>query len=153
MLKSPKYADWKALWQIVREAISVPEGCELLRTYQNVYPFGADGCIHSDSDEPDEVTACIYLHLQWDKGWGGETVILDPNYEIRRAVLPTSGRLFAFRSVVPHGARPAARAAASLRCVLVMKMGPWLIERWVASGAQDAITGREGHGRGAEGVD
>ncbi len=55
------------LWQTVCEAINVPDACELLRIYQKVYPYRADGSIHSDSNEIDEVTACIYLHSYWDK--------------------------------------------------------------------------------------
>ena len=146
VLKSSSYTDWKALWETVRDALSVPDGCELLRIYQNVYPYGADGCAHVDSDEPDEVTACIYVHPHWHKDWGGETVVFDPNDEVRRAVLPAPGRLFAFRSMVPHAARPAARAAVPPRCVVVVKMGPWPIARRLANGG----AGRDCEARGAQ---
>lgn len=44
VLESPTYADWKAMWQTVRGVLDIPDGCELLRIYQNVYPLGVDGC-------------------------------------------------------------------------------------------------------------
>ena len=142
VLSQKGYQDWRSVWETVKEILHVPKGCELVRVYQNVYPYGADGCAHTDSDNPDEVTMCLYLHPTWDGNWGGETVLLDPNGEVHRAVLPQPGRLFAFRSAVPHAARPVARAAVPPRTVLVLKMGPWPVERPVATAAPDAVLAR-----------
>lgn len=140
IVKQHGYRDWRSVWQCAKRLLHVPNGCELLRIYQNVYPYGADGCVHTDSDAPDEVTMCLFLHPAWDTDWGGETVLLDPNGEVHRAVLPKPGRLFAFRSAVPHAARPVARAAVPPRTVLVLKMGPWPARHPVAMAAPDAVT-------------
>lgn len=46
--------------------------------YQYVWPFGAGGDYHVISDGPNEATACVYVHVEWDKGGGGETVVWAP---------------------------------------------------------------------------
>ena len=134
------YRDWAAVWECAKRLLQIPRGCELLRIYQNTYPYGADGCVHTDSNASDEVTMCLFLHPTWDTDWGGESVLLDPQGEIHRAVLPRPGRLFAFRSATPHAARPTARAAVPARTVLVLKMGPWPVRQPVALAAPDAVT-------------
>lgn len=138
-LNRSEYRDWKTAWEATRELLGAPEGCFLLRMYNNVYPYGADACAHTDSGAPDEVTVCLSVHPHWEADWGGETVTLDPNGEVHRAVIPRPGRLFAFRSAVSHAARPVARAAATNRSMLVMKMGPWPVEHPLATAATDSI--------------
>ena len=145
-LDAKDYHDWRAVWRALNRHLEIPRGCELLRVYQNVYPYGADGCAHSDSAAWDEVTMCLYLHPVWEADWGGETVLLDPNAEVHRAVLPKPGRVFAFRSAVEHSARPVARAALPPRTVLVLKMGPWPVTQPLACAQRDAVLSKRAMG-------
>ena len=47
-------------------------------SYQNVRPFGANRGYHVIYGEPNEATAGVYVHAEWDKGGDGETVVLAP---------------------------------------------------------------------------
>lgn len=101
----------------------VPNGSRILRFYLNAHTYGTDGWPHTDCDRPGEVTAVLYLVPAWQAGWGGETVVFNPQGEISHAVLPRPNRIVSFPSDWLHAPRPLSRAFGGLRVVLVVKMG------------------------------
>ena len=142
VLDQPGYEAWRDLWLALSRGFEVSgraQEFELVRVYLNAYMYGTDAAIHTDSSEPDEITAVIAVHSHWDRNWGGETVVFDENEEPMRAVLPMPGRAFVFRSSMKHVARPLARACTEIRKMLVFKFASWPVHVPVAAGGVDAL--------------
>jgi SM-20-related protein len=94
----------------------------LVRCYLNGYTYGTDGYFHTDSDQPGDRTALIYMVDHWEPDWAGETVFLGGNGEIVRAVLPKSNRAVIFPADMHHAARAVSRKCAVLRRALLYKV-------------------------------
>ncbi len=111
------------LWESFQPNV-LPEHPVLIRCYANGYTFGNDGYIHQDSNAAEDMTAIVYLNRNWNPNWGGETVLLDKDGEISRAILPRWGRLITFPSTSLHVGRGVSRICPQLRTVLVFKARP-----------------------------
>jgi SM-20-related protein len=109
-----------AMWDAIRRAF-LPNH-ELIRSYANGYPYGADGGVHLDADVPGHVTALYFAHPRWEPNWGGETVFFDRE---RQDVVATAyarpNRLVLFPGDLPHVARGVSRACEELRITLMFK--------------------------------
>ena len=137
-LKGDSYRAWHYIWQLLRNAVQLPN-LELVRVYLNAYPYGTDTGVHTDSAHPDEVTIVLAVHEDWHPDYGGETAVLDANDEVARAVLPVPGRAFLFRAGVRHAARPLARSCGIVRRMAVFKCGSWPVDMPIRSRAPDDI--------------
>jgi len=97
---------------------------QLVRLYSNAYTYGTEGAIHYDSVVAENITHLIYITPAWDPRWAGETVFLDSNDEIYRAVLPKAGRLVEFAGNIAHAARSVTKFCPKLRQIIVFKSIP-----------------------------
>lgn len=93
----------------------------LLRCYTNAHTYGVEGYPHTDSIRKGEVTLVIYCNRQWQRDWGGETMIYDGN-KIIHAELPSFNTGLFFDSDTYHCARAVTRACKELRITLMFKM-------------------------------
>ena len=97
---------------------------DLVRLYSNAYTYGTEGAIHKDSGIKDNTTHLMYINMSWRADWAGETVFLDKNEEIYRAILPSPGRLVEFAGDIPHAARSVTKFCPVVRQVIVFKSNP-----------------------------
>ena len=127
----------KAEYTIPADVIALPEifqsiwarlnknnDLDLVRLYSNAYTYGTEGNIHKDSSIKDNITHLIYINMTWRADWAGETVFLDKNDEIYRAILPSPGRLVEFAGDIPHAARSVTKFCPVVRQVIVFKSNP-----------------------------
>lgn len=112
------------VWSIVRRLVG-----ERVRLYECEYTansFGIDGHPHHDSPRKDlrssHLTAIVYCNEEWKLEWAGETVVVDRDGEIARAVLPRAGRICLIKGDPLHVARGVSRICPHARQVLVFKM-------------------------------
>jgi len=101
----------------------VPADTKILRYYLNAHTYGTDGWPHTDTDRNDELTAILYLNMDWKPEWCGETVVFNANGDIAASVLPHANRIMTFPSNALHAPRPLSKSFEDLRKVLVVKMG------------------------------
>lgn len=93
----------------------------LIRCYLNGYTYGTDGYVHSDSERPDEHTTILYITDYWEPDWAGETVFVDDDGDIIRAVLPRRNRAVVFPAGIQHAGRSVSRKCMLLRKTLIFK--------------------------------
>ena len=95
----------------------------LVRCYANSYPYGSEGAVHLDADDPRHYTAIFYPNSIWDLNWAGETIFfrLQQPPEILTAVWPRPNRLVLFQGIIPHVARGISRSCPLLRTTLMFK--------------------------------
>lgn len=93
----------------------------LLRCYANAHTYGVEGYPHTDSIRPGEVTLVVYCNHNWQRDWGGETMVYDDN-TILHAQLPQFNTGLAFDSDRDHCARAVTRICKELRVTLMFKM-------------------------------
>lgn len=109
------------MWAALRQ--TVLKDHDLIRSYANGYPYGADGGVHLDADVPGHLTALYFGHARWEPDWGGETVFFDAE---RRDVIGSAyarpNRLLLFPGDVPHVARGVSRTCQELRITLMFKV-------------------------------
>lgn len=116
----PLMAPVLELWDLVRERFA--PGHVLVRAYANGHTFGADGHLHTDSEQPGHFTTIYYAHDIWEANWAGETVFFnETGDDVLHAVHPKPGRLVHFPGTVPHAARGPSRDCPALRAVIVLK--------------------------------
>jgi 2OG-Fe(II) oxygenase superfamily len=114
--------EFKALnvaWKILRDA-HLNEGL-LIRCYLNGYTYGTDGYFHTDSDRTDEHTAILFMNLNWEPDWAGETAFLDERGDIVKSVLPKKNRAVIFPAQFRHVGRGVSRKCTALRQTLIYK--------------------------------
>jgi hypothetical protein len=95
----------------------------LLRCYANGHTYGVEGYPHTDSNRPQDRTLVVYLNKQWQRGWGGETVIYN-GQRIVHAELPSYNRALNFSGFNWHAARGVTRICNDLRITLMFKFAP-----------------------------
>jgi SM-20-related protein len=95
----------------------------LVRCYANSYPYGSDGVVHRDANDPHHYTAIFYPHSIWDLNWAGETIFfrIQQPPEILTTVWPRPNRLVVFQGIIPHVARGISRSCPLLRTTLMFK--------------------------------
>ncbi len=112
------------IWESFQPTL-IPKTPVLIRTYSNGYTYGNDGYIHQDSQDPEDMTAILFLNKVWNANWAGETAIFDSSTgEIIRSVLPKWRRLLIFPANMHHVGRGVSRICPHLRNVLVFKARP-----------------------------
>ena len=111
----------KAAWLHIQEHITGP--ADLLRCYTNSHTFGVEGYPHTDSKRPEDKTILIYMTPDWQRNWGGETVVYHGN-EIAHAELPNYGSGLIFNGVDWHCARAVTRICPAQRITLMFKFCP-----------------------------
>lgn len=99
----------------------MPDHKHLVRSYINGHTYGNDGYLHRDSDVATDMTCVVYCVEEWTAEWAGETVILDENEEIEKAILPKPNRLAFFEANRLHAGRAVSRMCPMVRTVLVFK--------------------------------
>ncbi|MFD1613155.1 2OG-Fe(II) oxygenase [Sphingomonas tabacisoli] len=110
-----------AMWAAIRDGI-LP-GHELIRSYANGYPYGADGGVHLDADVPGHLTALYFAHPRWEPNWGGETVFFDREQkDVVATAYARPNRLVIFPGDLPHVARGVSRSCEELRITLMFKV-------------------------------
>lgn len=122
----PELSEYKVLrdiWEYLEE-IFKDDGLHLVpeRVIVNQFNFGDSSWLHKDCDKDNTWTVIVYLNPYWDINWAGDTVIVKNN-EIVKAVCPTPGKIFLFKSNLLHGARPVSREASTPRVGLVYQCG------------------------------
>lgn len=94
----------------------------LVTCYMNGHTYGTEGYFHRDWNEPDYTTAIVYLvRGEWDPDWGGETVFIDEEKNIRASILPKANRMVVFPSYLNHCARGVTRKYNGIRRTLMFK--------------------------------
>jgi len=95
----------------------------LVRCYPNAYPYGCEGTVHRDADDPRHYTAIFYPHAEWSLNWAGETMLfsLQQPPEVLATVVPRPNRLVVFQGIIPHVARGITRSCPVLRRTLMFK--------------------------------
>lgn len=109
------------IWERVLDKVSPEKGRPVLqRAYANGLTFGLEGRIHTDSSNPRDATALIYVNPFWVPAWAGETVFLDGKGR-SSCVAPVPGRLVLFNGTTQHVARAPSRDCPALRITLMFK--------------------------------
>jgi Rps23 Pro-64 3,4-dihydroxylase Tpa1-like proline 4-hydroxylase len=96
----------------------------LVRAYSNAHTYGVEGYIHRDSKFATDETCIIYVEKDWKAEWAGETVFLDDDDDVIKAVLPRYGRFTIFPGNIKHVGRGVSRVCPTIRRVLVLKGKP-----------------------------
>ena len=111
----------KAAWDYIQANITGPQA--LLRCYTNSHTFGVEGYPHTDSKRKEDKTILIYMTPNWQRNWGGETVVYHGD-EIAHAELPHYGSGLIFNGVDWHCARAVTRICPAQRITLMFKFAP-----------------------------
>lgn len=91
--------------------------------FTSYHPHLSLGWPHTDSDQPDDLTAILYLNKYWKKEWAGETAFFEAQ-EIAFSLLPRYGRIVVFNSSMEHAARSVGRLCPADRVIIVFKARP-----------------------------
>lgn len=94
----------------------------LIRCYVNGHTYGIEGYPHTDSQRPDDITLVTYMNKNWNRNYGGETILYYGN-EIIHAELPKFNKGLVFAGKTFHGAKAVSRICPELRVTLMYKMG------------------------------
>lgn len=92
----------------------------LLRCYVNSHTYGVEGYPHTDSRRAEDNTLVVYMNKEWQRDWGGETVVYD-GYDIEHAELPKFNRGLVFPGAQTHQARSVTRICPAQRITLMFK--------------------------------
>lgn len=109
-------------WQYLKTTEGPLKGHRLIRCYANGYPYGSDGTVHTDTQQPNTFTTIYYPHYGWDPNWGGETVFF--NYDKTDTigcVYPKPNRMVIFDGRIPHVGRGVSRSCPLMRVTLMFK--------------------------------
>tara|TARA_R110000823_G_scaffold97570_2_gene211894 strand:+ start:2276 stop:2812 length:537 start_codon:yes stop_codon:yes gene_type:complete len=98
-----------------------PANYELIRVMIAGNTYGQDGDWHTDHPSNDHSTLIIYLNEQWDRSWGGETVIYDPGAMRTHHIFPDPGKGVLFNSNLPHIGYGPSRSCGKLRSIFAMQ--------------------------------
>jgi hypothetical protein len=93
----------------------------LIRCYANSHTFGVEGYPHTDSNKVGEKTFVIYMNKEWQRNWGGETMLYDGD-SIAHAELPKRNKALLFDGRDWHCARGVTRICPEQRITLMFKM-------------------------------
>jgi len=110
---------YSTAWDHIKESYFAEHS--LIRCYANAHTYGIDGYPHTDSKRPGDLTVVVYLNKQWNRTWGGETMIYKGN-KIEHAELPTYNNAVAFPGNAWHVARGVTRICPTLRLTLMFKL-------------------------------
>ena len=105
---------------ILKKTFSI-KNAVTVRCYSNAYTYGTEGYVHYDSDNNRDITVIVFLNNEWKENWFGETVFIDSNGEIVKAVLPRFGRCILFPGNIAHAGRSVSRICNVARTILVVK--------------------------------
>jgi hypothetical protein len=108
-----------SLWKKLEERVL--HGHALVRCYANAHTYGIEGYPHVDAKIPGNFTTIFYLNPVWKPDWAGETVFLNAENDIERAVLPRPGRMISFDGTIAHAARAVSRSCPAMRVTLMFK--------------------------------
>ena len=111
----------KKVWNHVKENCPDMANTVPIRCYINGSTYGVEGYFHTDSMRNNETTIVIYLTDTWDINWAGETVVVDQNDDIVKAVIPKKNRAFIFPANMKHCARAVSRQCYALRKTFMFK--------------------------------
>jgi SM-20-related protein len=113
-----------AIWQQARARCEAIAGAPLrvIRQYANGHTYGLGGKPHLDDVRPGSFTLLYYPMQDWDSGWDGETVFLEPDGEIAHSVRPRPNRGVLFDSRIPHAGRAPSRSCTALRVTVAYKL-------------------------------
>lgn len=111
----------KDAWDHIQKHITGPSA--LLRCYTNSHTFGVEGYPHTDSRREADKTILIYMTPDWQRNWGGETVVYHGN-EIAHSELPHYGSGLIFHGADWHCARAVTRICPAQRITLMFKYSP-----------------------------
>ena len=117
-------AVFDAIWQQARARCEAIAGVRLrvIRQYANGHTYGLGGKPHLDDVRPGSFTLLYYPMQEWDAGWDGETVFLEPDGEIGQSVRPRPNRGVLFDSRIPHAGRAPSRSCTALRVTVAYKL-------------------------------
>ena len=94
---------------------------DLLRCYLNCHTFGTEGYIHTDSHRPYDLTLVTYWNEDWNRQYGGETMLFYEN-KIIHAEFPKFNKGLLFAGATAHCARGLTRICPALRKTMMFKM-------------------------------
>lgn len=95
----------------------------LTRCYINAHTYGVEGYPHRDSFRPHDKTMVVYMNPEWNRDWGGETMLYTEE-AIEHAELPRFNHALVFPGNQLHCARGVTRACPELRLTLMFKFAP-----------------------------
>lgn len=108
-------AGWREVQRVIKHK-------SLVTSYMNGYTYGTEGYFHRDWPDPDYTTVIVYLlRDEWDPDWGGETVFIDDEKNIRASIFPKANRVVVFPSNLNHCARGVSRKFNGVRKTLMFK--------------------------------
>jgi len=111
--------DLKPAWEELRRVIKHKS---LVTSYMNGHTYGTEGYFHRDWHEEGYTTCIVYLlRDEWDPDWGGETVFIDDDKNIRASIFPKANRVVVFPSNLNHCARGVSRKFNGIRKTLMFK--------------------------------
>lgn len=89
--------------------------------YANGSTYGQHGSLHAD--HPQGYTVLIYSNTYWDMMWGGRTLFIDENKEIKY-IDPIPNRAIFFPGTILHRSEHLSRDFRGLRITLAYKLFP-----------------------------
>jgi hypothetical protein len=110
---------YSTAWKYIKETYFPDHS--IIRCYSNAHTYGIEGYPHTDSKRPQDSTLVIYLNKNWQRSWGGETLVYNGN-EIAHAELPAYNNAVNFPGNLWHVARGVTRICPSLRLTLMFKL-------------------------------
>jgi len=90
----------------------------LEKCYVHSYGMDQKTKTHTDSTTP---TVMLYCNPNWQPNWGGETIIYDIDNEIKKTIIPKSGRVLIFDGNTMHSGRSTTIGAPDRRYAIVFK--------------------------------
>jgi len=116
---NPGFEPVARIWDVLQDGPM--HGHHLIRCYANAHTFGVEGYLHTDSKEPDNYTALVYLNPVWKTDWAGELLFFDKAGDVFHAVSPKPGRALVFPGGILHAARAVSRTCPAIRVSLAFK--------------------------------
>ncbi len=116
---NPDFKPIADIWNILRGGPMY--GHPLVRCYANAHTYGVEGYLHTDSNDPGNYTAVVYLNPAWKTDWAGELILFDEKRDSFYAVLPKPGRVAIIPGDVVHAARAVSRMCPAIRVSLAFK--------------------------------
>lgn len=108
----------QAAWDHLQKEYLGPQA--LLRCYTNSHTYGVEGYPHVDSKRTADHTIVIYMTPDWQRNWGGETVVYEGD-RIVHAELPQFNNAVIFPGAAWHCARSVTRICPAQRITLMFK--------------------------------
>lgn len=105
-------------WHYIQQQYLGPQ--TLLRCYTNSHTYGVEGYPHTDSKRDEDYTLVVYMNPEWQRDWGGETMVYS-GYDIVHAELPRYNKGLVFPGAVTHQARSVTRICPAQRITLMFK--------------------------------